>query len=218
MTFLPKADILSLEELDRAVQRLRAPGREEAAPYRRRAAGAAQHHEPLPLARRAFETGALNELTLTTNGSQLERHAEELKEAGVRRINVSLDTLDPKKFAAITRWGKLDQVLAGIGAAQRAGLAIKINAVALKGVNDDEFDRLIAWCGEAGLDLTLIEVMPMGDIGGGRAHRPVPAAVAGAGGGAAALDPRRDRLPHRRTGALLQSCARPAGGSASSRR
>src|SRR5581483_677759 len=100
------------------------------------------------------------------NGSQLQKYAGELAAAGVRRINVSLDTLDPAKFAAITRWGRLDQVLAGIAAAKAAGLAVKINAVALKGVNDTEFDRLIAWCGEAGHDLTLIEVMPMGEIGG----------------------------------------------------
>jgi cyclic pyranopterin phosphate synthase len=115
---------------------------------------------------RHLDTGALNELTLTTNGSQLARYADELKAAGVKRINVSLDTLDPEKFTAITRWGKLGQVLDGLDAAKRAGLAVKINAVALKGVNDDEFDRLIGWCGEQGFDLTLIEVMPMGDVGG----------------------------------------------------
>jgi cyclic pyranopterin phosphate synthase len=108
----------------------------------------------------------LDELTLTTNGSQLVKFAAELKAAGMRRINVSLDTLDPAKFAAITRWGRLAQVLEGIQAAKAAGLAIKINAVALKGVNDGEFDRLVAWCGEHGHDLTLIEVMPMGEIGG----------------------------------------------------
>jgi GTP 3',8-cyclase len=166
MTFLPKAEVLTLEELDRlctafigrGVRKLRLTGGE-------------------PLVRRGIMTlfkslgrhlgsGALDELTLTTNGSQLERYAEELKAAGVRRINVSLDTLDPAKFTAITRWGKIERVQAGLAAAKRAGLAVKINAVALKGVNDDEFDRLIAWCGEAGFDLVLIEVMPMGDIGG----------------------------------------------------
>jgi cyclic pyranopterin phosphate synthase len=115
---------------------------------------------------RHLETGALDELTLTSNGSQLPRYAHELRAAGVRRINVSLDTLDAAKFTAITRWGKLDQVMAGLRAAKEAGLAVKINAVALKGVNDDEFDRLIAWCGDEGFDLVLIEVMPMGDIGG----------------------------------------------------
>lgn len=166
MTFLPKSEILSLEELDRVcsafvglgVRKLRLTGGE-------------------PLVRRdimtlfkslgqQLQTGALDELTVTTNGSQLARHADALREAGVKRINVSLDTLDPAKFAAITRWGKLDKVLAGIEAAKQAGLAIKINTVALKGVNEDEFDRLIAWCGAEGFDLTFIEVMPMGEIGG----------------------------------------------------
>jgi len=166
MTFLPKAEILSLEELDRlcsafirkGVKKLRLTGGE---PLVRR--------NIMSLFRslgRHLDTGALDELTVTTNGSQLARYADELKSAGVRRINVSLDTLDPEKFTAITRWGKLDQVLDGLDAAKRAGLAVKINAVALKGVNDDEYDRLIQWCGEQGFDLTLIEVMPMGDIGG----------------------------------------------------
>jgi cyclic pyranopterin phosphate synthase len=167
MTFLPKAEILSLEELDRVcsafirlgVKKLRLTGGE---PLVRRnimslIQGLGRH----------LKSGALNELTVTTNGSQLERHAADLKAAGMRRINVSLDTLDREKFAAITRWGRLDQVIAGLDAAKRAGLEIKINAVALKGVNDDEFDRLIAWCGERDYDLTLIEVMPMGEIGAG---------------------------------------------------
>jgi cyclic pyranopterin phosphate synthase len=165
MAFLPKADLLTLEELARlcgafvrmGVRKLRLTGGE-------------------PLVRRnvmwLFRElgkhlgGGLDELTVTTNGSQLARYAGELHQAGVRRINVSLDTLDPQKFAAITRWGRLDQVLEGISAARQAGLAIKINAVALRGVNDDEFDALIGWCGEHGYDLTLIEVMPMGEIGG----------------------------------------------------
>jgi cyclic pyranopterin phosphate synthase len=115
---------------------------------------------------RHLASGALDELTLTTNGSQLSRFAGELPDAGVRRINVSIDTLDPAKFTAITRWGRLDQVMEGLAAAKAAGLAVKINAVALKGVNEDEFDQLIEWCGGEGFDLTLIEVMPMGDIGG----------------------------------------------------
>ncbi|MGO8914667.1 MAG: GTP 3',8-cyclase MoaA, partial [Stellaceae bacterium] len=114
---------------------------------------------------RHLETGALDELTLTTNGSQLARYAHELKAAGMRRINVSLDTLDAGKFAAITRWGKLGTVLDGLDAAKRAGLQVKINAVALRGVNDDEFDRMVEWCGEQGFDLVFIEVMPMGEIG-----------------------------------------------------
>jgi cyclic pyranopterin phosphate synthase len=179
MTFLPKADVLSLEELDRlcsafirkGVKKLRLTGGE---PLVRR--------NIMSLVRslgRHLDSGALDELTLTTNGSQLARHADELRAAGVKRINVSLDTLDPEKFTEITRWGKLDQVLGGIDAAKRAGLAIKINAVALKGVNDNEFDRLIEWCGEQGHDLTLIEVMPMGDIGGeNRVDQYLPLSVA----------------------------------------
>lgn len=166
MTFLPKAEILTLEELDRlcsafvrqGVKKLRLTGGE-------------------PLVRknimflfralsRHLESGALQELTLTTNGSQLAKYARELRDCGVKRVNVSVDTLDPQKFAAITRWGKLDKVQEGLAAAKDAGLGIKINAVALKGVNEDEIDDLIAWCGREGFDLTLIEVMPMGDIGG----------------------------------------------------
>jgi cyclic pyranopterin phosphate synthase len=171
MSFLPKAEILSLEEIDRlcsafirkGVKKLRLTGGE---PLVRRNImslfrSLGRHLEPTQ-----NHGGALSELTVTTNGSQLARYADELKSAGVKRINVSLDTLDPEKFAAITRWGKLNQVLEGLDAAKRAGLAVKINAVALKGVNDDEYDRLIGWCGEQGFDLTLIEVMPMGDIGG----------------------------------------------------
>jgi GTP 3',8-cyclase len=166
MTFLPKSEILSLEELDRVcsafvdlgVRKLRLTGGE---PLVRR--------DIMTLFKslgRHLKSGALDELTVTTNGSQLARHAESLREAGVKRVNVSLDTLDPAKFAAITRWGKLEKVLAGIEAAKRAGLAVKINTVALKGVNEDECDRLIAWCGAEGFDLTFIEVMPMGEIGG----------------------------------------------------
>jgi len=166
MHFLPKAELLTLEEMARlcqafirrGVRKLRLTGGE---PLVRR--------NVMWLVRELgahLDGGGLDELTLTTNGSQLVKYAGELKAAGMRRINVSLDTLDPKKFAAITRWGRLDQVLAGIEAAKQAGLAVKINAVALKGVNDDEFDRLIAWSGEHGHDLTLIEVMPMGEIGG----------------------------------------------------
>ena len=156
MTFLPKADVLSLEELDRlcstfvglGVRKLRLTGGE---PLVRK--------NILWLIRqlgRHLESGALDELTLTSNGTQLTKYADELAAAGVRRINVSLDTLDPSKFAAITRWGNLDQVLDGLAAAKRAGLAIKINTVALKGINDDEFDRMLTWCGECGFDLTFI--------------------------------------------------------------
>jgi len=166
MTFLPKAEILTLEELDRlcsafvrqGVRKLRMTGGE---PLVRR--------NIMWLFRRLsrhLESGALDELTVTTNGSQLTKHAAELADLGVRRINVSLDTLDPHKFQAITRWGKLDKVQEGLAAAKAAGLAVKINTVALKGVNDDEIHRLVAWCGDEGYDLTFIEVMPMGDIGG----------------------------------------------------
>jgi cyclic pyranopterin phosphate synthase len=166
MTFLPKAEILSLEELERlcgafvrlGVRKLRLTGGE---PLVRR--------NIMSLFRglsRHLESGALDELTLTTNGSQLAKYADELASLGVRRVNVSIDTLDPHKFQAITRWGKFDRVMDGLAAAKAAGLAVKINAVALRGVNDDEFDRLVAWCGEEGFDLTFIEVMPMGDVGG----------------------------------------------------
>jgi cyclic pyranopterin phosphate synthase len=165
MTFLPKAEILSLEELDRlcsgfvrrGVKKLRMTGGE---PLVRR--------NIMSLFRglsRHLKSGALDELTLTTNGSQLAKYAEELAGLGVRRVNVSLDTLEPHKFAAITRWGRFERVMEGLEAAKAAGLAVKINTVALRGVNDDEFERLVAWCGEEGHDLTFIEVMPMGDIG-----------------------------------------------------
>ncbi len=166
MAFLPKAEVLSLEELDRVcsafvrrgVKKLRMTGGE---PLVRR--------NIMSLFRnlsRHLDSGALEELTLTTNGSQLGRFAHELADLGVRRVNVSLDTLDAHKFVAITRWGKFAKVMEGLQAAKDAGLAVKINAVALKGVNDDEFDHMITWCGEEGFDLTFIEVMPMGDIGG----------------------------------------------------
>ncbi|MDP5306029.1 GTP 3',8-cyclase MoaA [Paracoccus spongiarum] len=164
MQFLPKAELLTLEELDRlctafigmGVRKLRITGGE-------------------PLVRRGIMGffrqvsrhlgDGLDELTLTTNGSQLGRFAPDLAACGVRRVNVSLDTLDADKFARITRWGRLPQVLDGIRAATAAGLRVKINAVALKGVNDDELFDLVGWCGDQGHDLTFIEVMPMGDLG-----------------------------------------------------
>ena len=166
MTFLPKAELLTLEELDQlcsafvrlGVRKLRLTGGE---PLVRK-----NVMSLLRALSRHRRSGALDELTLTTNGSQLARHAAELKACGVERVNVSIDTLDPDRFAAITRWGKLDQVLGGVEAAAAAGLKVKVNAVALKGVNEDELDRMVAWCGERGFDLTFIEVMPMGDIGG----------------------------------------------------
>jgi cyclic pyranopterin phosphate synthase len=174
MTFLPKADILTLEELDRLCAAFIARGTRKL-----RITGGE------PLVRRGIMTlfgtlsrhlasGALEELTLTTNGSQLDKHAAALADCGVRRINVSLDTLDPQTFRDITRWGDLDQVKAGIAAAQRAGIAVKINAVALKGVNEHELGDLMVWAHGAGMDLTLIEVMPLGDIGENRLDQYLP--------------------------------------------
>ena len=112
-----------------------------------------------------LDTGDLEELTLTTNGTQLHRYATELFDCGVRRVNVSIDTLDPKKFTEITRWGKLKNVLRGIEAAANSGLKIKLNTVALRGTNEDELPNMVKWAGERGFDITIIEVMPMGDIG-----------------------------------------------------
>ena len=177
MAFLPKADLLSLEELDRlcsafitrGVRKLRLTGGE---PLVRR--GIMTLFSSLS---RHLASGALDELTLTTNGSQLPKYAAELAGLGVRRINVSLDTLDPDKFRAITRWGELDKVLAGIDAAQAAGLKVKINAVALKGVNEDEFPALLEWAHGRGMDLTLIEVMPLGDVGEGRLDQYLPLSI-----------------------------------------
>ncbi len=174
MTFLPKKDLLTLEELDRlcscfidlGIKKLRLTGGE---PLVRR--------DIMTLIRslgRHLASGALSELTLTTNGSQLTRYAMELRDCGVGRINVSLDTLDQTRFQAITRWGRFDQVMAGIAAAKSAGLHIKINAVALKGVNEDELSRMLAWCGAEGFDLTLIETMPMGEIDGDRTGQYLP--------------------------------------------
>ena len=174
MTFLPKADVLSLEELDRlcsafvakGVTKLRLTGGE---PLVRR--GIMTLVSSLS---RHLESGALQELTLTTNASQLSRYASELKAHGVERINVSLDTLDPDKFRAITRWGELDKVLAGIDAAQAAGLRVKINAVALKGVNEDELADMLTWAHGRGMDMTVIEVMPLGDVDESRLDQYLP--------------------------------------------
>lgn len=174
MTFLPKANLLTLEELDRlcsafiakGVKKLRLTGGE---PLVRR--------NVMTLVRslsRHLSSGALNELTLTTNGTQLAKYASELADCGVRRINVSLDTLDPGKFREITRWGEIDKVLEGIEAARAAGLAVKINAVALKNRNEDELPSLMRWAHGKGMDLTLIEVMPMGEIGSGRIDQYLP--------------------------------------------
>ena len=167
MTFLPKKDLLTLEELDRVcsafvaegVKKLRITGGE---PLVRRDVMTLFHSLG-----RHLKTGALEELTLTTNGTRLAKFAEDLKAAGVKRINVSLDSLDPSRFKSITRWGNHAEVMNGIQAAKAAGLKIKINTVAMRGVNDDEMENLVAWCGEQGFDLVFIETMPMGDIDSG---------------------------------------------------
>jgi cyclic pyranopterin phosphate synthase len=177
MTFLPKAEVLTLEELDRlcsafvrlGVRKLRLTGGE---PLVRR--------NVISLFRalgRHLGTGALDELTVTTNGSQLAKLAGELAATGVKRINVSLDTLDPAKFTQLTRWGRLEQVMAGLAAADAAGLKVKINAVALKGVNEDEFPALLQWAHGRGMELTLIEVMPLGDVGEGRLDQYLPLSI-----------------------------------------
>jgi len=177
MTFLPKRDLLTLEELDRlcsafvakGVRKLRITGGE-------------------PLVRknilwlfkalsRHLETGALEELTLTTNGSQLPKYAADLAAIGVRRVNISLDTLNPDRFRAITRWGDFGQVMAGLEAAERAGLKVKLNAVALKGVNEDEIEDLVRFAHGRGADLTLIETMPLGEIDGDRTDQYLPLSI-----------------------------------------
>ncbi|WP_431302894.1 GTP 3',8-cyclase MoaA [Sediminicoccus sp. BL-A-41-H5] len=173
MTFLPKSEVLTLEELERlcgtfidlGVRKLRLTGGE-------------------PLVRKNVMSlvrglgsrigSGLDELTLTTNGTQLTKYADELAAAGVRRINVSIDTLDAAAFKAATRWGELDKVLDGVFAAKAAGLHVKINAVALKGLNEHEFDRMLAWCGEHGFDLCLIETMPLGEISEDRTDQFLP--------------------------------------------
>jgi GTP 3',8-cyclase len=181
MTFLPKADLLSLEELDRlcsafvrrGVRKLRITGGE---PLVRR--------DIMTLFKslsRHLDAGHLDELTVTTNGSQLARHAQALYDCGVRRINVSLDTLDAEKFRAITRWGALDKVLAGIDAALGVGLNVKINAVALRNFNEDEFVPMIRWAHDKGMDITFIEVMPLGEIDGQRVDQYLPLSEVRAG-------------------------------------
>ncbi len=174
MTFLPKKEVLSLEELEtvctsfvrRGVKRLRLTGGEPL--VRRGLMGLITNLS------RHLETGALEELTLTTNGSQLPRMAGDLYAAGIRRVNVSLDTLDPEKFAAITRWGKLEKVLEGLDAADKAGLKIKINTVALQNFNETEIEPMIRWAHGRGYDLTLIETMPLGEIDGDRSQQYLP--------------------------------------------
>jgi len=176
MSFLPKRELLTLEELDRlcsafirlGTTKIRITGGE---PLVRR--------DVMSLFQRlGTRIGhGLNELTVTTNGTQLSKHAQTLYDCGVRRVNVSLDTLDPTRFTQLTRWGKIEPILDGIFAAKAAGLAIKINAVAMKGVNEQDFDQMVAWCGEHGFDLCLIETMPMGDISGDRTDQYLPLSI-----------------------------------------
>jgi len=174
MTFLPKAELLSLEELDRVcsafveqgVRKLRITGGE---PLVRR--NVISLFQSLG---RHLKTGALEELTLTTNGMNLAKHVDDLRNAGVRRINVSLDSLDPARFKAITRWGDLAKVMEGLSAAKAAGMKVKINTVAMRDVNEDECEELVAWCGSQGFDLVFIETMPMGDIDGDRTQQYLP--------------------------------------------
>jgi GTP 3',8-cyclase len=174
MNFLPKRDVLTLEELDRlcsafvalGTRKLRITGGE---PLVRRNIMHLFHSLSRHLA-----SGALDELTLTTNGSQLERYADALAACGVKRVNVSLDTLDPAKFRAITRWGDFGKVMAGIDRAQAAGLSVKINAVALKDVNDGEAPAMVEWAHARGLEITFIEVMPLGEIEGQRVDQYLP--------------------------------------------
>ena len=174
MTFLPKAELLTLEELDRlcsafvakGVRKLRLTGGE---PLVRRNVmslvnGLGRH----------LRSGALDELTLTTNGSQLGKFAGDLKAAGIKRVNVSLDTLDPARFRDVTRWGKIEPVLEGIDSALAAGLKVKITAVALRGVNEDEIESLMTWAHGKGMDFTLIETMPMGEVDADRTDQYLP--------------------------------------------
>jgi GTP 3',8-cyclase len=177
MSFLPKRDLLTLEELDRlcsafvarGVRKLRITGGE---PLVRKNIlwlfRALSHH---------LGSGALDELTLTTNGSQLPKYAADLKALGVERINISLDTLKSERFKAITRWGDFGEVMVGLEAAEKAGLKVKLNAVALKGINEDEIEDLLRFAHGRGHDLTLIETMPLGDIDGDRTDQYLPLSI-----------------------------------------
>ena len=179
MHFLPRAELLTLEELDRVcaafarlgTRKLRITGGE---PLVRR--DVMSLFQSLG-ARIGPGAGGLEEVTLTTNGTMLDKYAAGLFAAGVRRVNVSLDTLDPARFTAITRRGRIERTLDGIFAAKAAGLAVKINVVALKGVNEHEFDTMLAWCGEHGFDLCLIETMPLGEVDGDRNDQYLPLSV-----------------------------------------
>ena len=174
MNFLPKRDLLTLEELDRLCSAFVAKGTRK---IRITGGEPLVRRDIMTLFRslaRHLDSGALEEVTVTTNGSQLARHAQELADCGVKRINVSLDTLDPDKFRAITRWGDFGKVMEGLDAAQAAGLSIKLNAVALKGFNEAEAPEMIRWAHGRGMDLTFIEVMPLGEIDGARVDQYLP--------------------------------------------
>jgi len=209
MTFLPKREILTLEELDRVcsafvrkgVRKLRLTGGE---PLVRR--NILSLVESLS---RHLRSGALDELTVTTNGSQLARCADDLARHGVRRVNVSVDTLDEAKFRAITRWGDLGKVLQGVRAARAAGLQVKINMVALKGVNDDEIAPMLEWCHGQGMDLTLIETMPMGEIEGDRTEQYLPLSLVRARLGSRYT---LDDIPYRTGGPARYARVRETGG------
>jgi len=174
MSFLPKSDILSLEELERlcsvfiekGIKKIRLTGGEPL--VRRGVMGL------ISSIGKQVQNGNLEELTLTTNGSQLEKYAFELARHSIKRVNVSIDTLDPEKFSLITRGGKLDQIKRGLLAASKAGLKIKINTVVLKNFNEDQFSKLVGWCGKQGYDITFIETMPLGDIGRDRLTQYLP--------------------------------------------
>jgi cyclic pyranopterin phosphate synthase len=174
MEFLPRRDVLSFEEIDtiaeafiaRGVRKIRLTGGE---PLVRR-----RFLDLVHMLGRHLQSGALDELTMTTNATRLADHAEALVDAGVRRVNVSLDTRNPDTFRYITRWGELDKTLAGIAAAKAAGLRVKINMVGLKGLNDDQIIPMMRWCADEGHDLTLIETMPLGQIDDDRHDRYLP--------------------------------------------
>ncbi|MGL4636033.1 MAG: GTP 3',8-cyclase MoaA [Beijerinckiaceae bacterium] len=174
MTFLPKQDLLTLEELDRLCSAFVAKG---ARKLRITGGEPLVRRDIMTLFRglsRHLVSGALDELTVTTNGSQLAKYAQELADCGVKRVNVSLDTLDADRFKALTRWGDLARVMEGIDAAQKAGLHVKINAVALKDSTEAEADAMIKWAHGRGMDITFIEVMPLGEIDGERIDQYLP--------------------------------------------
>ena len=209
MTFLPRRELLTLEELDRLCSAFVAMGTRK---IRITGGEPLVRHDITTLFRslsRHLDTRGLDEVTLTTNGSQLARFADELALCGVRRINVSLDTLDPARFKAITRRGDLNRVLAGIDAAQRAGLAVKVNVVALKGVNEDEFEPMVRWAHARGMGITFIEVMPLGEIEAARFDQHLPLTQVRA---QLARHFSLEETNHRTGGPARYACVRETGG------